>query len=55
MKILIKNVDIITCDNHKKIIKNAYLAIENGYITYIGNDEKRILNLTGLLTGKTKF
>ena len=43
MKILIKNVDIITCDSDKKIIKNAFLAIENGYIVYIDKMKKLIL------------
>ncbi len=54
MKILIKNVDIITCDSHKKIIKNAYLAIENGYIVYIDKNEKADFKPDRIIDGKNK-
>lgn len=54
MKILIKNVDIITCDSDKKIIKNAFLAIENGYIVYIDKNEKADFKPDRIIDGKNK-
>lgn len=54
MKILIKNVDIITCDSFKKIIKNAFVAIENGYIVYIDKNENVDFKPERIVDGKNK-
>ncbi|MCX8129947.1 MAG: amidohydrolase [Clostridia bacterium] len=36
MKILIKNADIITIDDERMFINNGNVAIENGYIKFVG-------------------
>ena len=39
--LFIKNLkEIITCDDHDTVYKNANILIENGIITYIGTQEK---------------
>ena len=35
VKILIKNADIITCNDSNDVIKNAFLGIKDGYIDFI--------------------
>ncbi|MDQ2085500.1 amidohydrolase [Herbivorax sp. ANBcel31] len=54
MKILIKNVDIITCDDSEKVIKDAFVTIKNGYIEYIGKNQKEDFKPDRIIDGKNK-
>ena len=49
--IFIKNASsIVTCDNEDRVLNSSNLLIENGVITYIGNEEKKaddIINASG--------
>ena len=42
--IFIKNASsIVTCDNDDRVLNSSNLLIENGVITYIGNEETRMV------------
>ncbi|MDG2764865.1 amidohydrolase family protein, partial [Vibrio parahaemolyticus] len=39
MRILIKNIDIVTMDEQDNVFKKSNILIENNLIKFIGNDE----------------
>ncbi len=45
MNILIKNIDIITCDKTNRVIKNGNIGIKKGYIEFINGTNAEIDNL----------
>lgn len=57
MNILIRNVDVITCNDSNQVIKNAYLGIKNGYIDIIHTDEKNLNDFKAdrTIDGKNKL
>ncbi|TYQ16428.1 UNVERIFIED_CONTAM: 5-methylthioadenosine/S-adenosylhomocysteine deaminase [Acetivibrio alkalicellulosi] len=56
MKILIENIDIITCDyNSEDIIKNAFLGIEGGYISFISRTKNEEFKPDYVINGKNKI
>lgn len=50
--LFIKNIhDLVTCDGNNRLLQNTNMLIENGEITYIGNDIReadRTLDATGM-------
>ena len=42
MNILIKNIDVVTCDESCEIIKNTNIAIKENQIYFIGTDEEKL-------------
>ena len=52
MSILFKNVNVVTMNDDAPYLENAYVAVENGKIVYVGNlcpqgEFKRIINASG--------
>lgn len=42
--LFIKNASsIVTCDNNDRVHNNSNILIENGVITYIGKEEKMLI------------
>ncbi|NLD46268.1 MAG: amidohydrolase [Clostridiaceae bacterium] len=57
MDILIKNADIITCNENNKVIKNGCLGIKDGYIEYLGDniDYLEDMNAVRVIDGTNKI
>lgn len=57
MNILIKNIDLVTCDQSNTVIKNTNVAIKDNYIYYIGTDEEKLAEFRAdkVIDGKNKL
>jgi len=57
MNILIKNIDVVTCDEKNTVIKNGNIAIKENYIDFIGTDEEKIKEFKAdrVIDGKNKL
>lgn len=55
MKILVKNVDVVTCDEKNSVVKNGYVGIKDGYIDFIKNTEVVEFVPDRVIDGKNKI
>lgn len=50
MSILVKNVDIITCEEENMMLKNGFIGISKDTIELVTTDEKKALNFNAIKT-----
>lgn len=57
MNILVKNIDVVTCDESNRVIKNTNIGIKENYINFIGGDEEKLKELKAdkVIDGKNKL
>ena len=55
LNILIKNIDILTCDDEVGDIKNGFVGIKDGYINFVDRDNAREFEANKIIDGKDKI
>ena len=57
MNILVKNIDVVTCDESNRVIKNTNIGIKENYIYFIGGDEEKLKEFKAdkVIDGKNKL
>jgi len=57
VNILIKNIDVVTCDESCKVVKNTNIAIKENTIYYIGTDEEKLreFKADNVIDGRNKL